>query len=733
MKLIFNLSLILFMLIAVIQPVYANTNQDQPVNTKIQKDEAIEIAKAKVNIPEEYKITGVYFNSSWGYPNTPAWYINWTFEENSTIIGSINVAINSETGEILSLDTFNNTNENAFFPAKVSITEAKKIADEYIASIFPDLLEKIEVEANYIEEYKPSITYPINYYFPYRYIINGIPYEDNKIYVSVNGNGVVTSFNYRYPSDLEFEDPTGYIPLEEAKTKYSEYMDMGLRYLFSYLDYSQNAVPYLTFNSSITTNIIDAKTGELFTYPGSIITQSYEPLVDKPLASDPEEKEKELTQEDAIKVAKDYLSYFGNTSELTNSNIYYNSNYYINNRSVWEISWYEESSKYYYSMVINAKTGELLNYYNYNYEQPSNTDTNKLTNDEAKNIAIETVKQLAPSKANQVYLQEYMSYQEPSLEYAYFHFPRLVHGIPTERDYIRVSINLKTGNVMEYGMTWDTAKYPEELPLTIDENKAKEEILKKLDLELVYITQYTPNTGTTPQKPTTKLVYKPANSYSPPKFLDATTGQWKNREDGTLIDKIKPADLSGHWAEKELQLMVDYNALDLIDGKILPNKALTRGELVKMFLMASNGGRYYFYQDYGQQQTFKDVGPDSPYYRYIEDAVRQNLITVDESKEFKPDEAVAREELAQFIVKALGYDKLAQTEGLFKQYYKDQNTSKYPGHISIVTAAKIMLGDGTNFNPKGEVTRASAAVAFYRYLGVRNTYQERPFGTYYYF
>ena len=50
------------------------------------------------------------------------------------------------------------------------------------------------------------------------------------------------------------------------------------------------------------------------------------------------------------------------------------------------------------------------------------------------------------------------------------------------------------------------------------------------------------------------------------------------------------SDIDNHWAQNELQLMLDYQALDVKDGKVNPDQTIKRGELVKMLVIAMNGG-----------------------------------------------------------------------------------------------------------------------------------------------
>ena len=701
-------------------------------DAKIQKEEAIEIAKQYIKNLDEYKLNSINFYTD--YYQHSVWEMYWLKEADGNPVSNIQISIDSEKGHIISYNFYNYNQNTTQFPAKITVEEAKEIADDYIKEIFPDLLGKIEADDHFIKTFKAPLSGPIYYQIPYRYLINGIPFEDNKIYVQVSGDGEVTSFNYYSFDDVEFENTEGTISAEVAKEKYVEQLDKNLLWIFPFNQYEANIVPFLTYQASIQSQNINAKTGELYYYPGQTKSnEDYQPISDKPLADPPKDNEHELTQEQILDIAKSYLTnFFSKAPEIEHINYY--SYDYLSKHGMWSLSWQNKESSlkpYFGNMTIDAVTGELINFYTDDFNQDEAEKENILTYDEAKKLAIDTIKKLAPSRVHEVYLLEPINAGElEKQKRIFFNFQRLVHGIPTERENITVSINLVTGLVYTYGMNWGTADYPETIPTIIDTEKAKELILGNMDLELVYIAPYTSYPETLGKRHGV-LIYKPKNSYtSVPVFLDAVSGQWRSREDGDLINQAKPEDIEGHWAEKELLLMVDYKALDLIDGKVLPNKNITRGELVKMFIMATNGGRYYPYIE-NKEPTFSDVTKESPYYAYIEDAVRRNIISVDQGKKFNPEQEVTREELAQFIVNALGYDKLAYTDQLFINRYNDITDSEYQGHIAIVSALKIMTGSNGGFNPKKYVNRAEISVAFYRFLEVRNQYLDGKTPIYY--
>jgi hypothetical protein len=93
---------------------------------------------------------------------------------------------------------------------------------------------------------------------------------------------------------------------------------------------------------------------------------------------------------------------------------------------------------------------------------------------------------------------------------------------------------------------------------------------------------------------------------------------------------------------------------------------------------------------------------------------------------FNPSGNVSRDEMAELIVRALGYNALANYDHIFKTTYKDSVQIEHKGQAAIVVGLKIMsLSDG-KFLPKKQVTRGEASVAFFRYLQARAELQEAP-------
>jgi hypothetical protein len=87
------------------------------------------------------------------------------------------------------------------------------------------------------------------------------------------------------------------------------------------------------------------------------------------------------------------------------------------------------------------------------------------------------------------------------------------------------------------------------------------------------------------------------------------------------------------------------------DGTFRPENSTTRAQLVKMLVLSQHWSVIV-----PSGQTFNDVGPQHPFYRYIETAAARHLITGYGNRIFRPDAYVTRAQVAKMLVRARGWE-----------------------------------------------------------------------------
>ena len=109
--------------------------------------------------------------------------------------------------------------------------------------------------------------------------------------------------------------------------------------------------------------------------------------------------------------------------------------------------------------------------------------------------------------------------------------------------------------------------------------------------------------------------------------------------------------------------------------------------------------------------TFSNVTKDQWFYPYIETAIKNKVI--DSTQVFQPNEPITREEMAVMLVRALGYDTLAQSAASFGSPFTD--VANHAGYITIASDIGMTKGtSATTFSPSLTAKREEAAAMLVR-------------------
>jgi hypothetical protein len=734
-------------------------------DVKISKEKALELAKSYITLPDGYTLQSVNLNSYRSYEgsNAATWYLSYTKKVQEQYYGNLNIVINATNGKLASYSFGeNDPDHKVSYPPKVDYKGAKEAAAKWIAKINPD----VQNQLIYNERDEKSFRAPLNgnYQYNIRYdrAANGVPFPQNGIMVSVNGDGVITGYNYNWDDAVTFDKNEGAITKEKAAQAFKEKAEVSLVYQTPY-EMKGDKKPVITYGMN--TSMLDAVTGELWN-PGNYpvpADPNAKPLTEKPLA-EKSTASLNLTKEQAMEKVNAVLPLpEGVSVEDASYNEYTNPDN-GESTSTWNLRWSQAASKdpkgkidYSINAAVNSRTGEILNYnrYNTNYNGQDKDIEAKVSSEAATAQAVEFVKKNLPAYTDQLVLANPMDRNLPidqvkKLPNWDINFKRVIDGVSASYESVNVSIDKVTGEIVNYYANLSTLPYPQTKPEVLPLEKAKDLLLSQYDIQLSYVTagnnygnmpiekykvmiaagEMVPPVAGENQKLQAKLVYSLVPKYTQDSFfLDAVSGQWKNASTGEVItlEKVKVNDIEGHWAQNELQLMVDYQALDVQDGKVSPNKAITRGEMIKMLVIAMNGGNNGIKYAADRAASFADVKQESPYFAYVENAVDRGLL--DRGKDLNPNAVMTREEQAQLIVRALGYKTLTKYDGVFNQQFQDASKLKNVGEVAIVVGLEIMSLNEGSFQPEQEVTRAQAATAFFRYLQKRAELQDvvRPY------
>lgn len=174
------------------------------------------------------------------------------------------------------------------------------------------------------------------------------------------------------------------------------------------------------------------------------------------------------------------------------------------------------------------------------------------------------------------------------------------------------------------------------------------------------------------------------------------------------------ADLAGHWAAKDAELLIAKGIIDgIADDRYAPEGTLTRGELAALLVrsagLAAQPGA----------GVLSDVKADDWFAGYVQAALSAGLVDGFEDGTFRAGTAVTREQLAVMLVRAMTLAGYTPSVSGASAAFADSDTISGWAKDAVRTAqaAGLVNGleDGT-FRPQGQATRAEAAVMIKRFL-----------------
>ncbi|MFJ7952881.1 YcdB/YcdC domain-containing protein [Lysinibacillus sp. NPDC096418] len=615
-------------------------------------------------------------------------------------------------GENLELESFHyqpSDKTGALFPAKYSKEEAQKIAQTYLKKFSGATNYQLQDDALGYEYYiSRPLSEPISYSFSYMPTQNGVPISSQSVGISVLGNGVVTGM-YR---ELPATNKATFDSLEQKKSEADiakqirDHLAVELQYAINY-DYETDERKVKLVYVPIS-NIygVHALTGQWQTVNGFTTqaprTQTLERLVAQPLAP----KKKDLTVEEAETLVKSFLKFDSDKAKLTVEmieerendagetiySVYYTYDY--GNRSSGS------------SMEINKATGEVIQFYEYDNESPDkNESASGITSEVALSKAIEYLKEWAPS-----YIHDYAkskdsySFDEYS-KYHTFTFPRVVNGITVSGDDINVAIG-EDGSLRMLNIYRQNIQDWPSVSKGITPEVAKERFSEALKPKLQYVKQDNKD------KEHYDLVYGATYDGVALNQLDAKTGEWLNsiKEDANTPLITHPT------AADELNYLLHQKVLEVKDPATFnADKAITKGEALKIIMKSMTYGYYsrYTVEDDGKQ-TFSAIDSKHPLYSTVEQAVGMGVL--ESTDNFKVEDPLTRQELAEWYIRALDLESAAQYSGIYKLDFADVSTIQpaYAGSVALANAMGLLEAQDNKFNATGKVTYAELAVSTIR-------------------
>ncbi len=346
------------------------------------------------------------------------------------------------------------------------------------------------------------------------------------------------------------------------------------------------------------------------------------------------------------------------------------------------------NEQYNASVSFDAKTGELVGYNAYHYNDKASANVSA---EDAVKKAKEFINEYCKNQADKVKLDEM-----PSDSYG-FNFTRYENDIPYYANSISVDINSKTGYIEGLYKNWNEDIAFESPDGVMDMTAAEKKFRQNIGFELSYVYDYKPTETGEGVSKVVELCYT----------LNDTNGDTINARTGEPVrrypeqETVLPEDISGHYAEDEIIKLVQSGVIEIDEEtpKYRPDDVITKGELG--YLASRVTYRYYPYEP-----------------AEAESRMRQLEILLPEEV-FSADEAALREDGPMYLLRAMGYREIAELADIYKAGFADSVNipSEKMGYVAIAKGLKIINGDENNcFNAGVPLTRADAAIMIYNYL-----------------
>lgn len=658
-------------------------------------EEAIDRSKKLFNIIDEYDI---FDSSVSSYDGNTVFYLNWN--DSSGKLGGVSVSAYSD-GSIISYNKYKAYyEENQSNLPKFPKEEGLNIALKYIEKIDSHIANNVK----YNESKEPLNPKSREYYYEFTRIINGVPYADNSLIVSIDKNtGELLSYNLNWNNNLSFPNKSRIISLEKAKKLFKEKIGLSLVYKTDYT--YEKPKMYLVYTTLYGKKGIDAKSENVFNYNRYDYLDEYNEINIKGkgnIGIEPDERKAVegisnlLSEKQAEEKAREILD-IDNEYTLSDLNLY---SYWKNKGEyVWTMNFTksnEEVAKNSYNVSLNAKTGELKSFY-HDCSQDENCEV-KYNREEVLEIAEKYIGKMSSDKNEEIELVEDILDAKKIDPIFYFNFIRKYNDAYVASDSISVSVDGRSGQVIGYNIDWSKEEIPD-LTVNITLDDAYEILFEEVGMKLVYVEE----NNLSNEKDTTENI-RMGYLLNPekPLYISAETGEILDYNGKPF--KVKTVqtyvDIDKSYAKEKIEVLAEHG-LNLSGNKFKPKEKITQCQF--LYLLARTNTSNFNLDD---ERSIENL------YNYL-----INMKVIEESEK-EPDKIITREESIKYIIKMMKYDKIAEATYIYKDIFKDSKDidKELIGYVSVACGLNIVEGNNGYIRPKSELSRQDAAIMIYNYL-----------------
>ncbi|MGC5324259.1 S-layer homology domain-containing protein [Brevibacillus sp. SYSU BS000544] len=705
---------------------YAATAAKQ---SDLTREEALKKVAELIKIPVGATLENLRYEEAhprWGN-NFATWNFGWRGKDEQ----SISVTLEAKTGTLINYHIWYRNDNAEKGGTKLSEKETHKIALDFLEKVAPDVAGKLS-EPN---EFTGSDSYWLNgleqQNVHFTRIENKIPFLENSIDVVINSKKEVVGFQRRW-TDEKLPEATAKVTKEQGEKLLDEMVKPSLSFIRinDYIGrYGQNPNKYsLVYQYGASDPImVDANSGSALTPSGVEFKTAKQitPLGDTSRPVKP--KGAKISKQEAQKIAEEWIKKIPGKYQSAGSN---GGGASSDESGVtirdWSFQFIPENSTEKRDRGIELRINEYGEFVGFTNEakndvifgESSSHIENPISWKVAEQNATALIKNLYSDRLGDIYAMD----QEPSAEMqkqmfkdgerAYsIRFGWLHKGIPVEDQSMSVEIDPRDGEPVQLHTGREGAQAPEgNTNPSIDAKQAVEVEGKEKKVMLTYFQAgFNYRYGGPVESTAPILVYRYVGDTG---VVDANTGKWINFNELQKLQK-SPEDLASHPQSDALSFAIEHSILQVTDGKVEPDRVVTRGEFVSALVKMTNRIEFHHrYRNDWDEETaeiqFADVPLKHPYYGFIQQAVQMGLI--ENSKgQFQPDQPMTRLQAAELIVNFVGYKPLLENKEIFANHFADVDAKSAPAAVIASSLGLIQPKSAKEFQPSEPLTRAELA------------------------
>lgn len=688
-KRIINLSLIICLVLSTISlPAFGADEDGKGL------EQAITEVKNIITVPDDYS----NFSSSSTERDTSSgkikvWRLDWKQKDGGD--GSISASM-GEDGFLYEYNKYSG-NETSNSLAKVTKDNAQAVAEEFLKKAIPEYYGQLK-----IVDSNSNISSTQDYDFVYQGFINEVPVNFGNINIGVNKyTGEVNYYNGENLDTKGIQYPSIDDVIEQAAAQkaYIQKIGVDLKY-YSYYDYNQKKMKIFAGYSigGNGDNAIDAKTGQavslyreshLYNIKDSVSGANADNSIAVMNEKLTEEETAEvnnvadlITKEKAESILRETFDIITSNMKVKNTSLNKRT---MDNKYIWNVSFDGAYGE------VDAKSGEIISMHCYTGD---NTKTINISKTEGQNIAEDFLKKIASDKFSQTKYEDVkrsifkIGVVQPEKTFS-FNFMRQVNGIEFSSNSLQVEVDNASGKIAGYNNNWyDDISFPD-----VTKAMSKEAAFEKIKQLSNFTLQYAKL-----DKDKIGLVYN-FKDINENYIIDPVSGVRLDFSGEVYKTNKLPeyTDISGHWCEKTVKELLD-NGYYLDGDKFNPDMSITQGNFLK-----------YLYS------TVKSsYNTDDEFYNML---IKNGII---KNEEKSPNSPVTNADAAKFVIRYLGYEKIAVHPEIFNNPFNDTIEEKNKGYAAICYSLNIIKGTNGKFDESHNISNAEAATIIYNLISGNN-------------